>query len=271
MNELDQKLKQIKLTKQIGLMTHVVIGYPSLEKTVELVKIMAKYADIIELQIPFSDPLADGPTIMKACEQSIKNGTKVSDAFKIMKQLSQEVAVPLLLMGYYNTVFKYPSASLRTSSVEQFIKDAKEAGASGLIVPDMPIDEEENEHFYAYCKKYNLHAIHVVSPASTDERLQKNAALATGFVYATARQGITGVQGQRAKSTGIRGFLQRVRKNFAIPIAVGFGISSAEQIKRFQGKSDIAVIGSALIDVINTSKNMQKGVEDFLAGISMLE
>src|SRR5258708_27751991 len=168
MNNIEQKLVELKKQKRIGLMTHVVIGYPSLEETNSLVKAMVESgADFVELQIPFSDPLADGPTIMRACEESLRNGTKVSDAFAVMKVLSQEVSIPLLFMAYYNTVFTY--------GVQKFCRDAKEVGASGLIVPDMPIEEEKNEHFFKYCKKYNLHNIQVISPASTDDRLRKNA------------------------------------------------------------------------------------------------
>src|SRR4029079_6183536 len=108
MNVLDRQLQSIKQKKSIGLMTHVVVGYPSLEETVSLVKTMAENgADIIELQIPFSDPLADGPTIMKACEEALERGTKVKDAFVVMKTLSHQVSVPLLFMAYYNTIFNY--------------------------------------------------------------------------------------------------------------------------------------------------------------------
>ena len=239
MNTLTKKLEEIKDRKSIALMTHVIVGYPSLEKTQELVEEMAASgADIIELQIPFSDPLADGPTIMRACEKSLANGTKVADAFVIMKALTARVSIPLLFMAYYNTVFRY--------GVEKFCKDAHAAGASGLIIPDMPIDEEGEEHFYALAKQYDLHAIHVVSPASTDERLQKNAEMATGFVYCTARQGITGVQSELDPS--LSSYLKKIRTYFSIPIAVGFGISKKEHVQALSNHADIAVIGSALID-----------------------
>jgi tryptophan synthase alpha subunit len=134
------------------LMTHVIIGYPSLKTTESIVKIMADNgADFIELQIPFSDPLADGPTIMRACEKSLENGTKVKDAFLLMKKLTKEAKIPILFMAYYNNVLKY--------GTEQFCRDAKVCGAYGLIVPDMPVDEESHEHFYEYCKKYNLNLL----------------------------------------------------------------------------------------------------------------
>lgn len=259
MDKLDQKLIEIKQRRSIGLMTHVVIGYPTIDSTITIIKTMIENGvDIVELQIPFSDPLADGPTIMRACEESLRNGTKVADAFAIMEKLSKDAAfnTPLLFMAYYNTVFKY--------GTEKFCRDAQKAGASGLIVPDMPIDEEPQEMFLHYCKKYNLHNIHVISPASTASRLKKNAEVASGFIYCTARQGTTGAQKTLDKK--ITDYLGNVKKSFTIPIAVGFGISTKEQLQLLQGHADIAVVGSAIIDIINNSSKefMYKDISEFL-------
>ena len=240
----------------MGLMTHVIVGYPSVEDTFKLVKLMAKLGvDIMELQIPFSDPLADGPTIMRACEKSLENGTKVKDAFTVMKQLNSEVEIPLLFMAYYNTVFVY--------GVEKFCKDAKKSGVSGLIVPDMPLEEEPQEHFYASAKQSGLHVIHVLSPASTEERMKKNSKLATGFIYCTARQGITGAKDQLDPALG--SFLKRVRKHFTMPVAVGFGISKKEHLKVLEKEADIAIIGSAIIEIINKSdkNNLENNIKRF--------
>ena len=235
--------------KKLKIMTHVVVGYPSLEDTIRLVTTMEKAGvDMVELQIPFSDPLADGPTIMKACEASLARGTKVVDAFVVMEKLAKEVAIPLLFMAYYNTVFNY--------GVEKFCRDAKKAGCKGLIVPDVPIEEEENEHFIEMCKKHDLFNIRVVSPSSTDERLKKNAAVGTGFVYCTARQGITGVRD--SLPADVTDYLKRVRKHFTIPLAVGFGISKREHIEALRDHADIAVIGSALIDEKNVSEFLER-------------
>ncbi len=254
----------LKNMNDIKLMTHVVIGYPSLEKTISIVKAMEKAgADMVELQIPFSDPLADGPTIMRACESSLKNGTKVQDAFIIARKLSKEISTPLFFMAYYNTVFKY--------GTEKFCRDAKKAGITGLIVPDMPIEEESCEHFLRFCKKYKLHNIQVVSPSSTDERLRKNAAVANGFVYVTARQGITGARVQLDQN--LLTLLKQVKKHFAIPIAVGFGISKKEHLQALIGNADIAIVGSAVIDVINRSKEneMEKNVGSFIRELKMVD
>ena len=264
MNLIDQKLEQIKKDKKIGLMTHVVVGYPSVTETVEIVKTMEKAGvDFVELQIPFSDPLADGPTIMRACEVSLVNGTKVKDAFVVMKELSSKVSIPLLFMSYYNIVFRY--------GVEKFCHDAKNAGASGLIVPDITIEEERYEHFYHFAKKYDLYTIQVVSPASTEDRLKKNAAIARGFVYCTARQGITGAK--RDLDPAIRSYLKKVKKYFSIPAAVGFGISTKEHVALLRNEADIAIVGSAIIDVIAhaSKEDRLKKITDFISSLKMLK
>lgn len=260
MNKLQQKLRYIKQRKRLGLMTHVVVGYPSLSKTESLVKVMEEAgADFIELQIPFSDPLADGPTIMRACEKALENRVKVKDAFTLANKLSKQVKIPLLFMAYYNTVFKY--------GTKKFCLDAKKAGISGLIVPDMPLEEEEEEHFMRYCRESGLYHIRVISPSSTAERLKKNAKVARGFVYCTARQGITGAK--KELDPKLTSFLKNVRIYFNIPIAVGFGIGSRERFKQIKPLADIAVIGSAIIDIISSSsaKNMEQKVKLFLSKI----
>lgn len=262
MMTLEAKLKGLKIKNKLGLMTHVVVGYPTLDDTVALVRLMARQGvDIIELQIPFSDPLADGPTIMKACEIALSNGIKVKDSFNIAKQLSQEVSIPLFFMAYYNTVFKY--------GTEKFCRDAKDVGISGLIVPDMPIEEENEERFLLFCRKYNLYNIHVISPASTKDRLRKNADVADGFIYCTARQGITGVKDKL--DPNLSSYLRKLRRFFSIPIAVGFGISKRQHLEALSSYADIAVVGSAIIDVINASgKNeIETNIIHFLNGLKV--
>lgn len=257
MNLIDKQLEKIKREKRIGLMTHVVVGYPSLEATEEVVRVMAENgADFVELQIPFSDPLADGPTIMKASEEALRNGTKVKDAFTLMRKLSAQVNIPLLFMSYYNIVFKY--------GTEKFCKDTRSAGASGLIVPDIPLEEEGEEHFIENARKNDLYAIRVVSPASTIERLKKNAEVAEGFVYCMARQGITGAK--KDLDPELVNYLERVKQVFDVPVAVGFGISKREHIEALRAHADVAIVGSAVIDVICKSRKNEVGrnVGDFI-------
>jgi tryptophan synthase alpha chain len=261
MNKLDLKLSEINRRGKMGLMAHTVIGYPSLDESFQIVKAIAENgADLIELQIPFSDPLADGPTIMKACEESLSNGTKVKDAFVLMKRVSKAVDTPLLFMCYYNTVFKY--------GVEKFCRDAALAGASGLI-PDMPIDEEYEEHLFKFCKKYGMYNIQVLSSFSPESRLITNAKSAEGFIYVTSRRGTTGARDDL--DSGLSKNLKRIRKFFKIPIAVGFGISNKKQIDVVSEDADIAVVGSAVIDIINKSdeKNLIKNVGEFIRSLKV--
>ena len=246
MNPIDLKLAEIKKRKRVGLMTHVVVGYPDLDTTIALVKTMAEAgADFVELQIPFSDPLADGSTIMLACEKSLARGTRVRDAFTVAKKLSGEVTVPLLFMAYYNTVFKY--------GVSKFCKDSALAGISGLIVPDMPLEEEVYEHLSEHAKENGLYLIRVVAPVSTEARLRKNARVAEGFVYCSARQGITGAKKELAPD--LADYLKKARNFLSVPLAVGFGISKTEHVRQIAKYADIAVVGSAVIDVINSSSS----------------
>lgn len=260
MDLIKEQFINIKKDNRIGLMTHVIVGYPDLEMTEKIVLEMIKNgADFVELQIPFSDPIADGPTIMAACEKSLGNGTRVKDGFKLMEKLSQKTDVPLFFMAYYNTIFKY--------GTEKFCIDAKKAGASGVIVPDMPVDEEGDEHFYKYCRKYNLANIQVLSPSSTTDRIIKNVKKARGFIYFTARQGTTGAKD--TLNTNIKEKVENIRKYTKLPIAAGFGISTREQVSSLQNISDIAVIGSAIIDIINKSdkNDILKNTGSFIKNI----
>jgi len=260
MNLIDKQLIKIKNENRIGLMTHMVVGFPSLDKTISLVKNMAEAGvDFVELQIPFSEPLADGPTIMGACEKALRDGVKVKDAFDVAAILSKDLEIPLLFMSYYNIVFKY--------GTEKFCADAKKAGISGLIVPDIPFEEEKHEHFNKFCKREGLKNIRVISPSSTAERLRLNSKSAEGFIYCTARQGITG--SSKELDPNLKIYLTNVRKYFKIPIAVGFGISNKERLSQVKPFADIAVIGSAVIDIINNSQNidLESNLSSFLKSI----
>ncbi|PIZ66177.1 tryptophan synthase subunit alpha [Candidatus Roizmanbacteria bacterium CG_4_9_14_0_2_um_filter_39_13] len=229
--------------KKIKLMTHVVVGYPNIASTIQIVKAMEEAGvDYVELQIPFSDPIADGPTIMKACDMALQNGVTVRDCLKVMKTLSAQVSIPLFFMGYYNSVFHY--------GVEKFCKAAKAAGAYGLIIPDIPPDEEEYEHFIKACMTHHLHQIRVVTPASSDERLKLNAQVADEFVYCVSHYGVTG--SSASGRVGFRSYLKRINKYFKIPIAVGFGISSRKDVHMVEKYADIVVVGSAVLEIINT-------------------
>ncbi len=235
-----EQLALVKQEQRLGFMTHVVIGHPSLEETRQRVEIMAAAGvDIIELQIPFSDPLADGPAIAQANHQAVANGVIIEDCFVLAKELSNTVDIPLQFIGYYNTVLNY--------GIEKFMADCVAAGIAGLTFPDMPIDEEQYEQFYYHAQQAGLPVVQLVSPATAPERLQLIAEHATDLVYCVARFGVTGATDEL--NTQLGEYLDRVRQYVTLPLAVGFGISTPQHIQALHGKADMAVIGSALLNV----------------------
>lgn len=239
-------------TKKIGLMTHVVAGYPNLAATGDLIRLMADSGvDLIEIQIPFSDPLADGPTIMRASQHALDNGVTTTDCFNLAEEMAAKVDVPLLFMTYGNIPF--------AMGMERFVKRSAAAGVQGLIIPDLPFDEETDDHM-ALAKKAGLKIIQVTSPSTGEERLAKVCAIAEGFIYSTLKVGITGA-GADINEQGIT-FLNRIRSLTDLPIAAGFGISSPEHVQRLVGKTDVAVIGSHVINLYE--KEGEKGVARFL-------
>lgn len=241
MRTIAEQLEHIRAHKKIGLMTHVVAGYPSLAQTIEIVLQMERAgADLVEIQIPFSDPLADGPVIMAANDHALAKGMTLQKAFELMQTLSLQVNIPLLFMGYFNTVFHYGTAA--------FCKRAKEVGAQGLIIPDIPYDEETSEHFISACRAAGIAQIRVLSPTSTPERITQNLAIAEEFIYCTATAGTTGVRATLHPDT--KRYLANIRKQTELPIAVGFGISKPEHVASLIGFADIAVVGSAVIGEI---------------------
>jgi tryptophan synthase alpha subunit len=247
MNKILTQLEKIKKSGKMGLMTHVIIGFPTIAETKELIQALADGgSDFIELQIPFSDPIADGPVIMKASDIALKNGTTVQDGMEMMREMSSKVSVPLLFMSYYNSIYNY--------GVEQFCKDASKAGASGLIVPDVPPEEEPYEHFIEICKKYGLILVRVISPASSVERLEKNAQSAEGFVYCVSRFGVTGTSSEL--DSRLTDYLKKVQGVFNLPRAVGFGISTPEQVNALESNAEIAVVGSAIVEKVLAKESL---------------
>lgn len=259
-NKINLQLDKIKKEGRVGFMTHIVIGYPNLEESKKLALLMAELGvDLIEMQIPFSDPMADGPTIMQANQAALDNGTKVKDCFRMMKELSCEIDIPLIFMGYFNIVFNY--------GVEKFCRDAKNAGCSGLIFPDVPLEEEKQDGFIKHAKENDLIPIRVLSPASTQERMEENARVADGFIYFVSRKGTTGEKSELDESLSVN--LAELKKYFDVPIAVGFGISDKKHVQSLRGEADIAVIGSAVLNAYNSAPKGEelKSVGDFLKAI----
>lgn len=252
MRTIQEQLDSVRDRKVIGVMTHVIAGYPTLEDTVKLVLSMQSAGvDFVEIQIPFSDPIADGPVIMEANTHALKKGVTTKDCFDVAKDLSKRVEIPLLFMGYFNTVFR--------EGVFAFAEKCRVSKIQGLIFPDIPVDEEESDHFIAACEKNGIHRIAVLSPTSTDERIALNATHQSGFVYCTKYAGTTGGENTQR---GTVSFLKRVRRHIHVPIALGFGIKTPEDVKKFAGIANLVAVGSAIISCIET--HGVKGVESFV-------
>ncbi|MCP3874646.1 MAG: tryptophan synthase subunit alpha [Desulfobacteraceae bacterium] len=236
---LESYIKERLKTKKILLMTHIVMGYPSFEASYDIVKQMVEAGvDLMELQIPFSEPMADGPVILKANQKAIENGSSVQKCFEFAQKVSSEFTIPFLFMSYANVLFKY--------GMERFSDKMDQINLKGAIVPDLP--PEEGADYIKAMKKNNLSPIYIFSPETSDERLEYISSYASGFVYCLARKGVTGKD--TAFSDDLATYLSRCRKATDLPLAVGFGVKEKADIDYLKGKADIAVIGSQTIRIV---------------------
>ena len=222
---------------QAAFMPYMPVGYPHPDLSPAIFHALADAgADLIEVGVPFSDPLADGPTIQAATQQALVLGVTPADAFRLIQQLRQDgMTIPLVLMGYVNPILAYGMAN--------YVADAAAAGADGFIIPDLPPDEAEE--FESLAKIHDLAVIHLVAPTSTPERLALAAKHSSGFLYLVSVTGITGARKQLPPHLGQ--FIARVRAQTDLPLAVGFGIGTPEQAKQVARLADGVVVGSALV------------------------
>ena len=238
---LEDYIRKRTEEKGILLMAHVVVGYPDLQKSFELVKaIVSAGVDVMELQIPFSEPIADGPVILKANQSALAAGVRVDDCFKFAHRVTEAFDIPFLFMTYYNIVFK--------RGEERFFAEAKAAGIRGTIVPDIP--PEEGESYMAVAAAHGIDPIFILSPTTTLDRLAYLAGFGRGFFYCVARKGITGAK--TTFSTELDEFLGRCRSVTHLPLALGFGVSRKQDVDFLNGKVEIAVVGSQALRVLNS-------------------
>lgn len=232
--------QRLKEERRTGFIAFITVGYPDIESTPGLVRALVEGgADIIELGIPFSDPLAEGPTIQKSSFHALQQGTTMESCLEVARKLRADgVGVPLVFMGYYNPILAY--------GIERFAKDAAQAGADGVIPVDLP--PEESGELHAALKANGLDLIYLLAPTSTDERIRAVGERASGFVYCVSLTGVTG--SRDSLSGGLEDFIGRVRKQISLPLAVGFGISQRKHFEAVARIADAAVIGSAIIDEI---------------------
>lgn len=233
-------------------------GYPDIESTVDLILGLEKAgADLIELGMPFSDPLADGPTIQYSSNIAIDNGCNLHTVFDTARKVRQKSDIPLVLMGYLNPVLHF--------GLDKFFSEAEDAGVDGLILPDVPV--EESALVVDYSKKHNIDLIYLVAPNTSDERMQMIDREASGFVYCVSVTGVTGVRSGEEVSRSVDRFMSRVNKNITRnPVMVGFGIKNHDDAVKISHNCEGFIVGSALIDNIRNNypqKDWKQKLFDF--------
>jgi tryptophan synthase alpha chain len=237
--------------EHIALIPYVTVGYPSIEATLKVVPLLASSGcDIVELGIPFSDPLADGVTIQKASFRALQNGVTPNLCLEVAKQLSHEVDIPLVFMTYFNPVFRY--------GVEEFCSACASSGVSGLIIPDLP--PEEGSELEASTQKQGLDLIYLLAPTSTEERIRLIAERSRGFIYLVSVIGVTGARD--SLPADLEAFVARVRQVATQPLCVGFGISTPEQARQVARISNGVIVGSRIIQLMEANESMVE-VMDF--------
>jgi tryptophan synthase alpha chain len=257
LNRIDKLFARLKETNKKALMPYLMAGYPGIEMSGDLLVAVAEAgADLVEFGIPYSDPLADGPTIQAAADVALKNKVNTDIVFELVKKAREKTQIPIVLMTYYNTIYRY--------GLERFAKNAAECGADGVISPDLP--PEEAAPWKAAADKYGLATVMLAAPTSTNERLKKVAGASQGFVYCVS---LTGVTGARANlPANLADFIKRVRSVTDEPLAVGFGISRPEQARQISQSADGVIIGSALISLIEKSgKNCKEAAKSYISEI----
>jgi tryptophan synthase alpha chain len=251
---LEQQLRDRLASKKILLMTHIVLGYPSFAVNREVIaQMVAGGVDCIEMQIPFSEPMADGPVILKANQDSLAAGTTVADCLAFGAEMSGKYEIPFLFMTYYNIVFKYGE--------DKFFQACRQAGIKGLIIPDLP--PEMGVEFFRLAREYQIAPVLIFAPTSTDARMAALNKAADGFIYCVARRGVTGSQSEFGED--FASYLARCRAATSLPLAVGFGIRSREDVAAITGKADMAVIGSETIRLVD--RDGAQAVGPFISGL----
>lgn len=262
MSRLTNKFKELKQKNKCAFVSYVTAGYPDLSLTKELIfKLEESGVDIIELGVPFSDPLADGPVIQAASQYALKKGVTLTKIIGLIKSIRGRVKIPLCLMSYYNPIYKM--------GLVQFTKKASEAGIDGVIVPDLPL--EEAGEFIGGVRRKKIDTIFFVSPTSTAGRMKSAASASSGFIYYVSLTGITGARKNLAGD--LRGRVGLIRKYTAKPVCIGFGISRPRHLKELARFCDGVIVGSAIVKKISeniTSKGLTYKVGNFVRSLTQV-
>src|SRR5690348_15988959 len=239
---ISKRFANLRESGELGIVAYITAGDPSLDATLKFVLALAEAgADVIELGIPFSDPLADGPTIQRASERALKSHTTLAQVIGLVREIRKRSEVPIVLFGYYNPVLQM--------GLERFASSAATAGADGVLITDLT--PEESDVYRRILSEHNLDTIFLGAPTSTDDRLAKIAAASSGFLYLISRTGVTGAKD--VLPDDLPALLRRARKITQLPLAVGFGMSLPGHVSDLGGLADAAVVGSALVAEIENA------------------
>lgn len=239
MNRIDAKFKQLGREKKKAFVAFITCGDPTLATTYKLaLELSRSGVDILELGVPFSDPLADGPTIQAASERALKNKINLTDVFKLVRELRRKIELPIALLTYCNIVYRYGTGD--------FVKQAKSCGVDGVIIPDLPVEEAKD--LIKAAKKTNFATIFLLAPTSDLPRINKISSFASGFIYYVSLTGTTGIRKSLPKELIKQ--VRQIKRVTTKPVCVGFGVSNPEQVKQISRVADGVIVGSAIIKVI---------------------
>ena len=259
MNRITERFALLKKQDQVGFILYIGAGDPNLEATRQLALALDRAGvDVLELGVPFSDPLADGPVNQLAAQRGLASGTTPRNVLQTVAAIRRDSQIPIVLYIYFNLIHRH--------GLDNFVRDAAAAGVDGLLALDLP--PEESENYEALMRQAGLCVIYLVAPTTPDERIALIVKRATGFVYCVSREGVTGMQAQVPGALGA--MTSRIRAHTALPVAVGFGISTPEQARTVAACADAVVVGSAVVNQIalhGRSPDLVPRVVDFTAAL----
>jgi len=254
MNRIDMAFENLKRRNEAAFIPFLVLGDPTPDQTLQIIKVIEPYFDLLEVGIPFSDPLADGPTIQEGYQRAFSAGMNSDRAFELMAEIRQITSKPLIILTYYNVILNRHGNP--ATGISDFLEDMDKAGVDGLIIADLPVEEAED--VWKSAQKHNKYIIFLVAPTTTPQRLQKIQQYAQGYLYIISRLGVTGARAHLAEVTFAT--IQRVLAVKKIPIAVGFGISTPDHVSAIvEAGADGAIVGSAIVDLVKA--NLSNPVE----------
>lgn len=259
MSRIAARFRELRRKRQKAFIAFITAGYPNLEITRRLILGFSGIGvDIIELGVPFSDPMADGPIIQEASQSALRHKVNIKKIFSLVKAVRKKTGTPICLMTYYNPVFCFGE--------ERFVKDAVRCGVDGVIVPDLP--PEEGVSFMRLCRRSGLDNVCFISPTTSDQRIEFISRVSRGFIYYVSLTGVTGAR--RGLSSGLIAKVKKIKKHTSKPVCVGFGVSRPGQVREILKAADGVIVGSAIVDKIKenlSGNNLVRNVTGFVKGL----